>query len=233
MGIRRDGLEPSEEVLRRARRRALGGLVVAVALLPVVVALPVDWWLTAVLAVPLLMGAVQSLREYRHPDRTLQPALRDVLDRTLHRREVEAVPFPAAGSMPERILLLQDDLDLIEESLARMDGSSNTYLRRFTRHVIVGSTFFRGVILFYVVVSLLLALVAAIIGSAAGAALAALLMGTAALLGGIQWFIVRFKSRLSRAADILRGELATARRALSEDVGFDATDELRASQDSA
>jgi len=261
MSIRRDELELSEEFLSWARRRALGGVVFTVALLPVLVAFVVladDWWVRAVAAVMALlspMSAIRSLREYRHPDLVLRPTLlRDVLNRTLDREKGEAVPFPDAESIPARILLLQEDLDLIEESpelrtsalrslLVRieraMGRSSNALLRLLARQVTPDNTLSHRVFLFSLVVSLIMGLILAIVVGAAGATVmgaaaggavvTASLMGFFYFVGGMLSSIDRSKSRPSRAADILRGELATARRALSQDV----TDELRAHQDSS
>jgi len=262
MSMRRDELKLSEEFLSWARRRALGGLVFTVALLPVLVAVVVladDWRIRAVAAVMALlspMSTIRSLREYRHPDRVLRPTLlRDVLNRTLNRtldrEKGEAVPFPDARSIPERILLLQNDLDLIEEHLKASTGPASQVSAWITRHLdrssnalarllvrqISDHTLFRGGL----VVSLIIGLVVAIIisafgGTAVGAAVVgagvafifAFLIGGAALAVG-SIFSDRSESGASRAADILRGELATARRALSQDV----TDELRAHQDSS
>ena len=254
ISIRPYGPEASEEVLRRARRRALYRLVFAVAPLPVVVAVAAladDLWLRAVsaaVAVLLSMQAVRSVREYRQPLRTLRLTLRDVLERTLDRRQGEAVPFPEARSISERILLLQNDLDLIEASLKLNTGTarllwerigrrvdwSSTALARLLARQISHRTLFRGVL----VVSLIIGLAEAIVISASGAtavgaavfgaavAVFALLLGYGALVLGIHvWFGDDIgESRASRAADILRGELATARWALTEDRSLDSTD---------
>ena len=171
---------------------------------------------------------------------------RDVLKRTLDRREGEALPFPDARSIPERILVLQNDLDLIEEHLKantgpakqvsawitrHLDRSSNALARLLVRQI-SDRTFFR---VGGLVVSLIIGLVVAIIISASGAtAVGAALFGASAGLFAFGIAFAAFaapESGASVAAEILRGELATALRALTEDEGVKATDELSTGRD--
>lgn len=189
---------PSAEQLQAAKKRALVGILSAVVLIVLVAGFVDNLVFAGIGYVVALMTGVGAIREYHRPNRMLEGTPDEMIGGTLDQGTSRKEAPTGAPSTAERILMLQDKLDLIEKHPHPLAS------RRVRRVVRIG-------MLAEAAIALAAAVVAGVLGNITVAAWA---VGLAILFGGLESLNHGIDRRRDRAAEVIRAELEAMRSAV-------------------